>query len=118
MCAVAVGLVGDVCRAIEASVQPHCDKIVTLLLQNLTNPNLNRCVKPPTLAVFGDIALAIGPAFAPYFETVMEMLRQAAATTVPAEDEDLVEYLNQLREPFCSYKSSHSDNHITNSMYF
>ena len=38
MCAVAIGVIGDVCRALEAKVLPYCDEIVNLLLQNVANP--------------------------------------------------------------------------------
>ncbi len=37
-----MGVVGDVCRAVGAKMQPWCDEIVTILLQDLTNPRLNR----------------------------------------------------------------------------
>jgi hypothetical protein len=35
VCAAAVGVVGDLCRALNASVAPHCDEIMTRLLNNL-----------------------------------------------------------------------------------
>merc|ERR1711935_544669 len=55
-------------------------------------------VKPPVLSCFGDIAMAIGNAYQPYLEFSVLMLMQASATVVPDEDDDLVEYLNLLRE--------------------
>jgi len=98
ICSVAVGVVGDVCRAIEGKLLPFCDEIVTLLLQALQNPNLHRTVKPPVLSSFGDIALAINGHFTKYLQVVMTMLQQAAVTEVPQDDAELVEYLNSLRE--------------------
>jgi len=98
VCAVAIGVVGDICRALEAKVLPYCDEVVHLLLRNLQNPALNRNVKPPILSCFGDIALAIGGHFEKYLQVTMSMLVQAANTTVDEENEDLVEYLNELRE--------------------
>jgi len=77
---------------------PYCDEIVSLLLQDLQNPLLNRSVKPPILSCFGDIALAIGGEFVKYLGIVMNMLQQASSTTVDTNDYDLVDYLNQLRE--------------------
>lgn len=50
---------------------------MTVLLENLQSDVLGRNVKVSILACFGDIALAIGPAFEPYFETTMSVLRQA-----------------------------------------
>jgi len=35
VCTVAVGVVGDVCRAIEAKMVPFCDDIFVALFQNL-----------------------------------------------------------------------------------
>lgn len=74
---VAVGLIGDVCRALgEQSVQ-YSAPFMTVLLENLQSEILNRNVKISILSCFGDIALAIGPDFAPYLETTMGVLRQA-----------------------------------------
>jgi importin subunit beta-1 len=50
---------------------------MTALLENLQSDVLNRNVKVSILSCFGDIALAIGPNFEPYFETTMTVLRQA-----------------------------------------
>jgi importin subunit beta-1 len=98
VCAVAVGVVGDISRALGPKLLPYCDEIVSLLLQDLQNPVLNRNVKPPILSCFGDIALAIGGEFVKYLSIVMNMLQQASTTTLDMNDYDLVDYLNQLRE--------------------
>jgi importin subunit beta-1 len=97
VCAVAVGVVGDACRSLEVKLTPFCDEIVTLLLQNLQNPHLNRCVKPPVLSCFGDIALAISGGFAKYLQVVMTMLQQAAGTEIQTDDEELLDYMMDLR---------------------
>lgn len=98
VCAVAIGVIGDVCRALEAKVLPYCDEIVNLLLQNVANPALNRNVKPPILCAFGDIALAIAGAFEKYLAVTMQMLVQAAGTQIDMNEPELVDYLNKLRE--------------------
>jgi len=98
VCQVAVGVVGDICRALEAKVEPYCDEIVGLLLRDLQNPNLNRNVKPPILSCFGDIALAVGGGFEKYMQITMDMLVQASQTRVDASNPDMLDYLNQLRE--------------------
>ena len=75
----AVGIIGDISRALgEQSVQ-YANPFMTVLLENLQSDVLNRNVKISILSCFGDIALAIGPAFEPYFETTMGVLRQAGA---------------------------------------
>ena len=98
VCAVAIGVVGDICRALEAKAATYCDEIVALLLRNLQNPALNRNVKPPILSCFGDIALAIGGHFEKYMNVTMTMLVQASSTSIDEGNPDLVEYLNELRE--------------------
>mmetsp|Transcript_26976 Transcript_26976/g.41827 ORF Transcript_26976/g.41827 Transcript_26976/m.41827 type:complete len:863 (-) Transcript_26976:400-2988(-) len=98
VCSIAVGLVGDTARALESKIQPYCSDYVTALLENLQNPMLNRAVKPPVLSAFGDIALAIGGQFEPYMQVTLMMLIQAQATRAPDDDEELIEYVNVLRE--------------------
>lgn len=100
VCSVAVGVVGDLCRALEKNILPFCDQIIENLLNILKNPNLNRSVKPPVLSCFGDIALAIEGEFERYLGPSIVMILQAAdaCTNVPADDEEIAEYMNQLRE--------------------
>jgi len=98
VCVVAVGLVGDISRNIEGSIQPFCDSIMNALVDDLKDSTIHRSVKPPVLSCFGDIAMAIGAAYQPYLEFSILMLMQASATTVPEDDDDLIEYLNLLRE--------------------
>mmetsp|Transcript_29029 Transcript_29029/g.84350 ORF Transcript_29029/g.84350 Transcript_29029/m.84350 type:complete len:870 (-) Transcript_29029:536-3145(-) len=98
VCVVAVGLVGDIARAIEGKLQPYCDDIMSALLQSLQNQSLHRSVKPPVLSAFGDIALAIGGAFEPYLQVSLMMLFQASQTRAPEDDDELIEYVNSLRE--------------------
>ncbi|XP_053607169.1 importin subunit beta-1 [Plodia interpunctella] len=98
VCIAAVGLTGDICRALKSKVLPYCDEIICLLLENLGDPSIHRSVKPQILSVFGDIALGIGPDFAKYFDVVMTMLLQASNAQVDRNDYDMVEYLGELRE--------------------
>lgn len=99
VCIVAVGTVGDISRNIEGSIQPYCDGIMNALVEDLKDSGIHRSVKPPVLSCFGDIAMAIGGgAYTPYFDVSMMMLMQASSTEVPQDDEDLIEYLNLLRE--------------------
>jgi len=104
VCQSAVGVVGDIARAIKSQLMPYCDKILFLLLQNLGKPELNKAIKPTIITCIGDIAVAIGSLFSKHFDVVMNMLKQAGDTVIQAnlaeaEDrEELIDYLNSLRE--------------------
>ncbi|XP_058124948.1 importin subunit beta isoform X1 [Anopheles ziemanni] len=98
VCCTAVGLAGDICRGLKSKILPFCDDIMTLLLQNLSNPNLHRSVKPQILTVFGDMALGIGPDFTKYLNVVLPMLSAATQVQIDQHDYDMIDYLNELRE--------------------
>ncbi|OEL25846.1 Importin subunit beta-1 [Dichanthelium oligosanthes] len=97
--AYATGVVGDICRALEDKILPFCDRIMTVLLKDLSNSMLNRSVKPPIFSCLGDIALAIGENFEKYLPYAMPMLQGAAGLlgTLDQSDDDMVDYGNQLR---------------------
>ncbi|KAK1269638.1 Transportin-1 [Acorus gramineus] len=99
VCSITVGVVGDLCRALDDKILPFCDGIMTQLLKDLSSSQLHRSVKPPIFSCFGDIALAIGGNFEKYLMYAMPMLQSAAELSVHASgvDEEMVEYTNQLR---------------------
>ena len=73
MCLATVGVLGDICRAVEAQVAPYCDSLMTQLLANLKSSAGARGLKPPILSCFGDIALALGSRFEPYLAHVLSV---------------------------------------------
>jgi len=95
---VAVGIIGDISRALGEQSAQYSSAFMNVLLENLQSEVLNRNVKIAILSCFGDIALAIGPAFEPYLDTTMGVLRQAGAVQPNPLDYDLVDYVSQLRE--------------------
>ncbi|OBS77424.1 hypothetical protein A6R68_16137 [Neotoma lepida] len=97
VCLAAVGLVGDLCRALQSNILPFCDEVMQLLLENLGVSILKK-LSPQILSVFGDIALAIGGEFKKYLEVVLNTLQQASQAQVDKSDFDMVDYLNELRE--------------------
>jgi importin subunit beta-1 len=105
LCNIIVGIIGDIARSLGHNMAPYCDQIITVLLTNLQNRDLDRAVKPTILSVFGDVAWAIGGGFEKYLQIVMHMLKQAAdtviKTTIPDDDEDLIDYINLLRDGIC-----------------
>ena len=112
VCAVAVEVVGDVCRALDAKLQPFADRIMMALLTDLASNELSATVKPAIIAVFGDVALALGALFEPYLANVLGMLAGAAqhaagtaAAANAAEDDGAIEACCKLRtsimEAYC-----------------
>ncbi|KAI4374331.1 hypothetical protein MLD38_012338 [Melastoma candidum] len=99
VCTITVGVVGDLCRALEDKILPYCDNIMTQLLKDLSSNELHRSVKPPIFSCFGDIALAIGEHFDKYLIYAMPMLQSAAELSIhtTGADEDMTEYTNTLR---------------------
>jgi len=98
VCHAAVGLVGDICRAMAGRVAQWTDEIMEVLLTNLSSSSIHRSVKPQILSVFGDVALAVGPGFRKYLEHVLQTLMQASQAQVDRSDYDMLDYLNELRE--------------------
>ncbi|XP_051142543.1 importin subunit beta-1-like [Andrographis paniculata] len=99
VCAVTVGVVGDICRALDEKILPYCDGIMTHLLKDLSSSQLHRSVKPPIFSCFGDIALTIGDNFAKYLMYAVPMLQSAAEVSVHTSgvDDEMIEYTNLLR---------------------
>eukprot|EP00099_Drosophila_melanogaster_P005270 NP_001246108.1 female sterile (2) ketel, isoform D [Drosophila melanogaster] len=98
VCCAAVGLTGDIFRALKDLMVPYSNEIMTVLINNLTEPTIHRTVKPQVLSAFGDIALSIGNHFLPYLSMVLDMLRVASNLQTDANNFDMNEYINELRE--------------------
>jgi len=98
LCTIAVGIIGDISRALGTQSAQYANDFMTILVENLQSDVLNRNVKISILSCFGDIGLAIGPAFEPYLNTTMSVLSQAGQVEPNPLDYDLVDYVGQLRE--------------------
>ncbi|KAG2052327.1 karyopherin Kap95 [Suillus hirtellus] len=79
LCMVAVGIIRDIPHALGDQSAQYAGAFMNILLENLQSNILNHNVKISVLSCFGDIVLAIGPAFDPYLNTTMDMLRQAGS---------------------------------------
>lgn len=98
LCSIAVGIVGDLARALNDGILPFCNDLMALLLQNLQSGEVHRDVKPAIVSCFGDISLAIQSKFSAYLPHVMGVLEQAATITAPENDYDMMDYVDILRE--------------------
>ncbi|KAK6943181.1 Importin-beta, N-terminal domain [Dillenia turbinata] len=99
VCAISVGVVGDICRALDDKILPYCDGIMTHLLKDLSSNDLHRSVKPAIFSCFGDVALAISEHFEKYLPYAIPMLQGAieVCARMDTNDEEMMEYGNQLR---------------------
>ncbi|VDP70054.1 unnamed protein product [Schistosoma mattheei] len=97
VCMNAVGLLGDMCRVLNKNLLPHCDGLITILMEILQDINAHKSLRPAILSTFGDLSLALGSEFWKYLPIVLETLSQATQAEVNLEDPDMVEYLNSLR---------------------
>ncbi|KAG1897338.1 karyopherin Kap95 [Suillus fuscotomentosus] len=91
LCMVAVGIIRDIPRALGDQSAQYAGAFMNVSLENLQS-NIS------ILSCFGDIALAIGPAFDSYLNTTMDVLRQAGSVQPNPLDFDLMDYVAQLRE--------------------
>ncbi|XP_043642139.1 importin subunit beta [Drosophila teissieri] len=98
VCCASVGLTGDIFRALKDLMVPYANEIMTVLINNLAEPTLHRSVKPQILSAFGDIGLSIGSHFLTYLSMVLDMLRAASNLQTDANNFDMNEYINELRE--------------------
>lgn len=98
LCFIAVGLIGDICRALGRDASPYCNNLMQLLVTNLQSPVLHRSVKPAILSCFGDIALAVGDQFSMYIDVVMMVLQQAGSMRADKDNDEMVDYVNTIHE--------------------
>merc|ERR1719231_1757782 len=88
--------VGDLCRSIGKEVSPYCDEIMNILVELLQSDVVDRSVKPHVISLFSDIALAIEKSFDKYI-VVMDILTKAGEVTTNSDDEEMIEYIIELR---------------------
>ncbi|KAG9014671.1 karyopherin beta [Tulasnella sp. 427] len=98
LCTVAVGVVGDICRALGEHAQAYAQGFMNTLFNTLQSQTLNRQVKISVLSCFGDIALAISSGFVSFLEPTMNVLKQAGDVTADENDFDMIDYIQSLRE--------------------
>ncbi|NXY12227.1 IMB1 protein, partial [Pteruthius melanotis] len=89
VCLSAVGLVGDLCRALQSNILPFCDEVMQLLLENL-----GHLILAPSTR--GDVP---GVSSHPQSHgTTRGDIPGVSSRVRPQSDYDMVDYLNELRE--------------------
>eukprot|EP00842_Homolaphlyctis_polyrhiza_P001071 jgi/Hompol1/1965/HPOL_002808-RA len=100
LCVIAIGLVGDMCRAINDQILPYCEQIMTRIAALLMNPEAHQTIKPACLSAMGDMALAIGGQFEIYLGGAMGCIQNlsTAMTYMPTSTAEQTDFLDELRE--------------------
>ena len=96
-CKVSIGTLVDICNAVGGEIQRFCDQLMTTLMEGLKDTTVHRLIKPVIISCLGDIAMAICGAFEPYLQVTTMLLMQAAQQNAPADNEDMVIFINELR---------------------
>jgi hypothetical protein len=94
----ALSLIGDFCRATgNDGIFPYCDLIMNSIVELLTDPDLDRSVKPSIILAVADIGLAIEGNFEKYFLIIMPLLL-SSDVEITNQDETEIEFRNSLQE--------------------
>lgn len=101
VCSMAVGVVGDLSRALDVGMSQYCDRLIKEAFGPLLErKDVDRKLKPLVMTALGDLALATRGGFEPYVPGTVKLLNQAAYTRLedgPVDSEEWIDYLNQLR---------------------
>lgn len=115
LCAMAIGLVSDIVRALQVQSEPYCDTFMNYLLGNLSvsawsinrteiadnvqDKSVSNQFRPAILQTFGDIAQAIGSHFEKYLSVVAQVLQTAANVSMGENTAlEMLDYVISLRE--------------------
>jgi importin subunit beta-1 len=97
-CKYAIMAISDLARALGPRFEPVAGEVVDVLKGILQKQDVMRSLKPPALASFADIAIALGPRIEDYLVNILAIVKSAAKTDIPPDDEDLAEYLTEVRK--------------------
>ena len=100
-CYTAVGVFGDMCRAIGDKIAPYCDSLMEKLFALLQSSTVAKVVKPHVISLFSDVAMAIETHFERYAVVVMGILGKAVDSAKLSKDrcdEDHDEFVYTIRE--------------------
>jgi len=100
-CTTAVGVFGDVCRAIGHKMLPICDALIAKLFELLRSNTVEKVVKPHVISLFSDVAMAIEGHFEKYAASVLIILQKAGSSaqlTHRSDGDDMNEFVYVIRE--------------------
>ncbi|KAI5959568.1 kap95 [Candida pseudojiufengensis] len=97
-CFTAIGLVGDLAQSLGLQITEYLNGLMTILGNNLSNPDIKRELRPAIVSAFGDVAAAIGTKFAPYLEYVMNICTEAANIEPQDNSLETMDYVLGVQE--------------------
>ena len=103
-CKITVGLIGDICRAVEDKFPINfADEIIKIFIDHLRSTTIDRTIKPTIFSCIGDFAMALEGRFERYLLFITPLCFKASTTTFPAHSTEFedAEFLNDLRESLC-----------------
>ncbi|NXS51158.1 IMB1 protein, partial [Brachypteracias leptosomus] len=106
VCLATVGLVGDLCRALQSNILPFCDEVMQLLLENLGVSVYLLISQLVTVGLHAEKKVGGGRSrspmghvpVAPLGSQVLRAWLSCASLSPFQSDYDMVDYLNELRE--------------------
>jgi len=100
VCAIVLGVLGDICRAMGDGIFPYCEKLINHIGKLLNNAQLHRKVRPACLSAIGDISLAIGGKFEVYVHPAMQIVGNIAnqIALIPQQTQEQYDYVIDTRE--------------------
>ncbi|KAK1189986.1 IMB1 protein, partial [Pygoscelis papua] len=105
VCLAAVGLVGDLCRALQSNILPFCDEVMQLLLENLGVSVYLLISQLVTVGLHTEKKVGGGRSRSVRHALKISAVRTSSGTLLKRafllpfqSDYDMVDYLNELRE--------------------
>ncbi len=96
-CAMAINVLGAVCRACGSSLGQQAMQWAQLLASLLPKAEVAVSVKTVAVSALGEVATVMGLDFEPLVSDAMSLLSQFHAIQFPEDDEDAAEQVNAMR---------------------
>jgi len=101
VCISAMGVITDLCAALEKDIALYSDELVACLVVILNDPNADKVVKCHVIQVFADLINALGHHYARYLEATMSFVCNAVEASniaISPDDYDMTEYVGFLKD--------------------
>ncbi|KAK8808586.1 hypothetical protein WA158_008487 [Blastocystis sp. Blastoise] len=96
-CTMTANMIGDFCTCLGAKTALYSDELFTILIKDLSTPELALPAKPLIIAAVSSIILVIDDEFTKFIDPLMNLSLLAAHATADNNDADMIENVNDLR---------------------